>query len=85
MSEDRSLVRASEIGQWAYCQRAWWLAHVQRAPHEEPQVLARGVEAHTAHGAGVRRARLRQRAGVVLMMIALCMLLALLIGQGLLR
>ena len=42
MAKDRSLVRASDIGAWAFCNRAWWLAKVQHAEHENPAVFVRG-------------------------------------------
>ncbi len=85
MAAERDLVRASEIGEWVYCQRAWWLAHVERAPHENPQTLADGVASHAAHGVDVRRAQRLQRAGLWLLLAALLALLALLALQGLLR
>jgi hypothetical protein len=83
--EDRSLVRASDIGLWATCHRAWWLAKVKNAPHRNEAVLAAGVAAHAAHGVQVQRAGLLQRAGVILLVLALVLLalLALLIaGQA---
>lgn len=85
MAAERDLVRASEIGEWAYCQRAWWLAHVERAPHESPQTLADGAATHAAHGADVRRAQRLQRAGLWLLLVALLALVALFALQGFLR
>lgn len=85
MREDRSLVRASDIGLWATCHRAWWLAKVKNAPHRNEAVLTAGVAAHAAHGAQVQRAAVLQRAAVILLVLALgaLALLALLIGwQG---
>jgi hypothetical protein len=71
VAKDRSLVRASDIAAWAFCSRAWWLAHVQQAEHESPQVLEWGNRAHTAHGRQVARARRLQRAGLILAMFGL--------------
>jgi hypothetical protein len=73
MATDREWVRASEIGQWVYCQRAWW------------QTLADGAVTHAAHGADVRRAQRLQRAGLWLLLAALLALLALLAVQGFFR
>ena len=72
--KDRSLVRASDIGLWAFCQRAWWLANVKQVAHQNPAILKRGSEMHRAHGETVQRAqRLRQLA---LVLLALALILA---------
>ena len=71
MAKDRSLVRASDIGSWAFCNRAWWLANVGDATHEKPEVLAYGNKIHAAHGDQVRAAHRLQRAGLWLIAIAL--------------
>ena len=71
MSRDRTLVRASDIGMWAYCHRAWWLAKVQRAPHSNPALLAAGVTDHARHGSQVARAGTLRRIGVGLVVLAL--------------
>jgi hypothetical protein len=71
MREDRSLVRASDIGLWAQCHRALWLAKVKNAPHRNPALLAAGVTAHAAHGAQVQRAEGLRRWGAVLVAVAL--------------
>lgn len=77
MSKDRSLVRASDIGSYAFCRRAWFLAQVKGVAHGDPARLAAGVTAHAQHGASVRRAGLAQRvawlllaAGALLLVIA---------------
>lgn len=81
MREDRSLVRASDIGLWANCHRAWWLAKVKDAPHRNPAVLASGVQAHAAHGAQVQRAGVLRRVGLILLALALLLLGLLLLWQ----
>lgn len=68
MAKDRSLVRASDIGAWAYCRRAWYLAHVRGVPHARPEILQRGTAAHTHHGRQVRRAGAMQRVGLWLVL-----------------
>lgn len=70
MARDRSLVRASELGAWTYCHRAWWLAQVRGVEHRHPQVLQRGDLAHRAHGEQVVRSRRLLQLGVALLMIA---------------
>lgn len=69
--EDRSLVRASDIGLWAQCHRAWWLAKVKNVPHRNPAVLAAGTAAHAVHGAQVQRAASLRRWGLALIALAL--------------
>ena len=69
-------MRASDIGLWANCHRAWWLAKVKGAPHRNPAVLASGIQAHAAHGAQVVRSRRLQQAGLAV--IGLAVLLAIL-------
>ncbi|MBK8046556.1 MAG: hypothetical protein IPK16_05150 [Anaerolineales bacterium] len=85
MSQDRSLVRASDIGLWVYCNRAWWLAKVKGVPHRNQALLDYGVEVHAAHGTQVKRAATARKVGVNLLVIAALIvvlaLLALVFGQ----
>lgn len=71
MAKDRSLVRASDIGSWAFCQRAWWLANVRGAVHQQSEVLAHGNQVHVAHGRQVRRFQRLRVIGLWLIAIAL--------------
>lgn len=71
MARDRSLVRASDIGAYTYCRRAWYLAQVRGVAHERPAQLARGNEVHAQHGRHVRRAGQLQRVGVWLALVGL--------------
>jgi hypothetical protein len=64
MAKDRSLVRASDIGAWTYCRRAWFLAQVKQVPHQRPEALTAGTQAHRQHGARVVQAQRLQGAGV---------------------
>lgn len=66
MRRDRTLVRASDIGLYAFCARAWWLARVQEADHDDPARLAHGTAFHAAHGARVRRIEQARLAAVLL-------------------
>lgn len=81
MREDRSLVRASDIGLWAQCHRAWWLAKVKQAPHRNPAVLAAGISAHAEHGAEVQHAARLRRWGMLLVAVALVLAGLLLLMQ----
>lgn len=79
MPKERNLVRASEIGLWAFCQRAWWLAQVKEIPHRNPALLSRGQEAHHRHGQALRRSQRLAVAGQALVVLALVLLSAVLI------
>jgi hypothetical protein len=81
MAKDRSLVRASDIGAWAFCRRAWYLANVRGVAHARPEVLQRGTEAHVQHGQQVRRAGAMQRVGLWLV-IAGAILVVLLVAAA---
>ena len=76
MRRDRTLVRASDIGLYAFCTRAWWLARVQDAVHDDPARLAQGTATHAAHGAQVRRVEQARRAAILLIAVGELLLLA---------
>lgn len=64
-------LKASEVGQYAYCARAWWLGSVLGLPSARQNDLAAGVAAHRAHGRRVRRAgRLTAAAWLLLALAA---------------
>jgi hypothetical protein len=46
----RAVIRASEIGQYAYCHRAWWLGSVLGYPSTNQAALRAGGRAHARHG-----------------------------------
>ncbi len=78
-------IRASELGEYSYCSRAWWYRHVIKiAPpdHASSERLARGVQAHKQHGRQVAWASTLGRLGLAL---ALLGLLALILAAFLLR
>lgn len=76
MPKEPALVRASDIGQWAYCRRAWWLAVVQGAVHRRPERLQHGTRAHRQHGLRLARATRRQRLGWIVLGLGLLLLAA---------
>lgn len=48
------VIRASEIGQYAYCARAWWMGSVEGLPSSHQREMAAGEATHQRHGQGVR-------------------------------
>ncbi len=72
MARKRSrVVRASEIGQYVYCARAWWLGRVlgYRSSHQE--AMEAGTAAHERHGRAVMGYHRLRQWGVLLLTLAL--------------
>lgn len=68
---DERFVRASELGEYAYCARAWWLAHIVGRERENLPQLAAGQRRHHRHGRQLSLAALLLQAGLVLIFTAL--------------
>jgi hypothetical protein len=82
-SNENRVIRASEIGEYIYCHRAWWLGRVKGVENANREQLDVGVVRHRAHGQMVRRAQLLQRAAFALALLAVglgAVLLALELG-----
>ncbi|MBZ0295879.1 MAG: hypothetical protein K8L99_25190 [Anaerolineae bacterium] len=83
----RDYISASEVGEYFYCQRAWWyrLRGVKRTDQEQERLQA-GAEHHeTFHGEMDRSQRLKRLAPWLLISAAALLLLYLLlqlIGGG---
>lgn len=68
-----SVIRASEIGSYLYCRRAWW--YRKQGMESENQVeLAAGTELHRRHGRKVLVASLLRTLGMLLLLAALTLL-----------
>jgi hypothetical protein len=65
-------IRASELGAYLYCQRAWWYQRNGVAPENQME-MAVGVELHARHGRKVMAAGCLRAAayGVVLLAVLL--------------
>ena len=63
-------VSASQVGQYAYCARAWWLAVIEKRAPENPAFLDAGTRAHERHGWEIALARGTSRLALVLLGIA---------------
>ncbi|HEY0070813.1 MAG TPA: hypothetical protein VGE04_12680 [Chloroflexia bacterium] len=80
-NDPQPTIRASELGEYSYCSRAWWYRHVLKiAPPAagSSERLARGVQAHRQHGRQVARASLLGTVGLALALLGvLALVLAL--------
>jgi len=79
------IIRASEIGQYEFCARAWWLSRVKGYPSSHAVAMADGRNAHWQHGLLVQRAgRVRILGWALLVAAGLMALVAIyLVGKGL--
>lgn len=67
-------IRASEIGEYSYCSRAWWYRHVVKlAPpaNADNGRLAAGTAAHHMHGRRVARALMLGTLGFALALLGI--------------
>lgn len=61
-------IRASEIGAYIYCRRAWWLRQIAGfEPEGKTGQFAQGETAHLKHGQLVRRTQHQRRAALFLL------------------
>jgi CRISPR/Cas system-associated exonuclease Cas4 (RecB family) len=70
------MIRASEVADYVYCARSWWL---RRVAGEEPEGRERreaGVALHARHGRGVSLSGAALWAGVIALAAGLLLLLA---------
>lgn len=74
------IVRASEIGQFVFCERAWWLGTVQGYQPVNDAALSAGTRAHQQHGQRVAAWQTWQHIGYILFGAALLLGLVLLLG-----
>ena len=69
------VTRASEIGNYLYCRRAWW--YRKKGVESENQAeLAAGAELHHKHGRQVLASGLSRTLGMILLLIAIALLVA---------
>jgi CRISPR/Cas system-associated exonuclease Cas4 (RecB family) len=60
-------IRASEIGEYVYCQRAWWLHHSVGLEPAGRERRERGTAWHTQHGRQVWLSHLLLVGGLILL------------------
>lgn len=69
------ITRASDIGNYLYCRRAWWYRK-QGVESENRGELAAGTELHHRHGRQVLAANITRLIGMILLMAAIVLLTA---------
>ena len=69
------VIRASDIGSYLYCRRAWWYRK-QGVESENKTELAAGTELHYKHGRKTLAASLTRTLGLLLLLAALTLLAA---------
>lgn len=69
------VIRASEIGSYLYCRRAWWYRK-QGVESQNQAEMASGTELHRRHGRTVIAAGFLQVAGYALLIIAILLIVA---------
>ncbi|MBN1956539.1 MAG: hypothetical protein JW900_16030 [Anaerolineae bacterium] len=72
------IIRASEVGRYAFCARAWWLGSVEGRPSANWREMAAGETAHRRHGQRVQASvRLARWAYLLLILAAVAAVVAL--------
>jgi hypothetical protein len=72
------VIKASELAEFDFCQRAWWMQHVQGVVAEPSQSLLRGQKHHTTHYRQLQIANYLRQASFGLFGVGLLILLAVL-------
>jgi CRISPR/Cas system-associated exonuclease Cas4 (RecB family) len=70
------VIRASEIGEYVFCHRAWWLRVVQGHHSANVREMEAGTLAHTQHGRTVGAAATLRVIAIVILVIAILVLFA---------
>lgn len=74
-NSDRSYrhITASEIGDYAYCQRQWWLKRVHNIRSVNTERMAQGTISHEEHWRQVRKISQNRRNIVIALFAAVSM------------
>lgn len=69
------IIKASEIGEYVYCNRAWWMRRTYDVRPQNVQELRAGTVYHQQHGGQVRLGILARRIALVFLFLAISVLL----------
>jgi CRISPR/Cas system-associated exonuclease Cas4 (RecB family) len=74
----RQVIRASELAQYSYCAKAWWLSTVLGKGSSNTREMQSGTVAHQQHGRNVWLSSVLRIAAIILVIVAgLVLLMAL--------
>jgi CRISPR/Cas system-associated exonuclease Cas4 (RecB family) len=83
VDNQESVIRASEVSQYVFCARAWWLGRVKGYRTTNVRAMRQGTARHEAHGRAVVGYLLLRRLAVALIVLAgMLLVLWLLLGMG---
>lgn len=67
---DSPIIRASELGEFVYCARAWWLHREQGVESRHVAALRSGRAMHDQHGRAVAAVSTQRRLAFILIILA---------------
>jgi hypothetical protein len=70
VSRQDPIVRASEISQYVFCARSWWLQRVRGYRSSNLAAMDRGTARHRTHGRSVEGYHFLRRLAVALLVLA---------------
>jgi CRISPR/Cas system-associated exonuclease Cas4 (RecB family) len=70
------IIRASEIGEYVFCHRAWWLRAVQGYQSTNVREMEAGTHAHVQRGRAVSAAATLRVIAIVILLVAFFTLFA---------
>ena len=76
MGQEDPVIRASEISQYAFCARAWWLGRVRGYRSTNLAAMRRGEARHRAHGRAVEGYHRLRWLAVALLSLATILIVA---------
>ena len=70
-----TIIRASEIGRWVYCERAWWM-DAQGYENRNRAAMQHGLDAHEQHAQQVAGAYRSRTLALIFLALGVLLLLA---------
>lgn len=75
------VIKASEIGEYVYCNRAWWLRRTYDIRPQNTEELQAGTRYHKRHEGQVRQGVLARRLALVFIFLAISVLVFWVLSQ----